>query len=101
MAWMHPRCREGWKDGVGDRTHSLEAASKPFLANKSILCDQNLPHFDAVVSLVATVLSTKKALHQLDVACRKFLHAVVGHGRGTQLFIIGIERCNKAHWNMV
>ena len=46
MAWMHPRCREGWKDDVGPHP--------PFA-----ICFQ-------------------KDIHQLDVACRKFLRAVVG-----------------------
>ena len=72
-----------------DLTHHLQGASKAFSANKTIFCDRNVPvkgrlrYFDAVVSPVAhfgcghrTV--HQKGLHQLDVACHKFLRAVVG-----------------------
>ena len=72
-----------------DLTHHLQAASKAFFANKNILCDQNVPvkdrrrYFDAVVSPVALFgcghrTVHQKDLHQLDVACGKFLRAVVG-----------------------
>ena len=75
MAWMHPRCREGWKDDVGPH---------PPLANTNTLCDQNgLMYFDAVVNPVALFGCAhrtvhQKDLHQLDVACHKFVRAVVG-----------------------
>ena len=72
-----------------DLNHHLQAASKAFFANKTILCDRNvhvkdrLRYFDAVVSPVALFGSGhrtvhQKDLHQLDAACRKFLRAVVG-----------------------
>ena len=72
-----------------DINHDLQAASKAFFVNKRILCDRTVPvndrleYFDAVVSPVAAFGSGhrtlhQKGLHQLDVACRKFLRAVVG-----------------------
>ena len=72
-----------------DLTHHLQAASKAFFANRNILCDQKVPvkdrlrYFDAVVSPVALFgcghrTVHQKDFHQLDVACRKFLRAVVG-----------------------
>ena len=72
-----------------DSNHHLQPASNAFFANKRILCDRNVPvkdpltYFDAVVTLVAVFGSRhrtihQKHLHQLDVACRKFLRAVVG-----------------------
>ena len=72
-----------------DINHHLQAASKAFFANKTILCDRTVPvkdrlrYFDAVVTPVAVFGSGhrtihQKDLHQLDVACRKFLRAVVG-----------------------
>ena len=72
-----------------DLTYHLQAVSKAFFANRNILCDQNVPvkdrlrYFDAVVSPVALFgcghrTVHQKDLHQLDVACRKFLRAVVG-----------------------
>ena len=67
----------------------MQAASKAFFANRNMLCDQNVPvkdrlrYFDAVVSPVALFgcghrTVHQKDLHQLDVARRKFLRAVVG-----------------------
>ena len=72
-----------------DLTYHLQAASKAFFANRNILCDQNVRvkdrrrYFDAVVSPVALFgcghrTVHQKDFHQLDVACRKFLRAVVG-----------------------
>ena len=72
-----------------DINHPLQAASKAFFANKTILCDRTVPvkarlrYFDAVVSPVAVFGSGHRTIHQkdlhhLDVACRKFLRAVVG-----------------------
>ena len=76
-----------------DLTYHLQAASKAFFANRNILCDQNVPvkdrlrYFDAVVSPCGAFWlwtpycppERKKDLHQLDVACRKFLRAVPWH----------------------
>ena len=75
-----------------DTNHHLQAACKAFFANKlssvTVLCLWKtgwgiLMYFDAVVSPVAVFGSRhrtihQKDLHQLDVACRKFLCAVVG-----------------------
>ena len=72
-----------------DLTHHLQAASKAFLDNNNILCDHEVPvktrlkYFDADVSpvmLFGCGLRTvhQKDLHQLHVACRKFLRAVGG-----------------------
>ena len=72
-----------------DINHHLQAASKAFFANKGILCDRTVPvkhrlkYLDAVVIPVAVFGSGhrtihQKDLHQLDVACRKFLRALVG-----------------------
>ena len=69
-----------------DLNHHLQAASKAFFANKTLLYDRNvhvkdrLRYFDKVVSPVALFGSGhrtvhQKDLHQLDAACRKFLRA--------------------------
>ena len=71
-----------------DINHHIQAASKAFFANKTTLCDRSVPvkgqlkYGDAVVSPVAVFGSAhrtihQKDLHQFDVACRKFLRAVV------------------------
>ena len=88
MAWMHPRCQEAGRTTM-DINHHFQAASKAFFANKTILCDlcvpvkERLVYFDAVLSPVAVFGSGhrtihQKELHQLDVACHKFLRPVVG-----------------------
>ena len=86
MAWMHPHCPEGWKDDF-NLNHHMQAVSKSSFGNKTILCDRNVPvnerlrYLDAVVSLVVALGSGHRTVHQkvhqLDVACRKFLRAVV------------------------
>ena len=70
-----------------------------------------LRHFDAVVGPVALFgcghrTVHQNGLHQLDVAHRKFLRAVVGPLSNLDWsrpwhVMIGMETCNQSEWNMV
>ena len=72
-----------------DLEHHLQAASRAFFANKSILSDksvsiaQRLAYFDAMVTPVACFASGhrkiyKQDLRKLDVKFRKLVRAIVG-----------------------